>query len=148
MGNSNKRILDSVHGYIQVSDNLMKNVIDTVYFQRLRRIEQTSTRALFPSARHDCFIHSLGVYHLGHLIIEALKKTEKCESFPSNKEVVFNSYELACLLHDIGKLEIKLNDGLPLLTTHEDEVAQHTTIGYEIIKDKLNLDENWYLPVS
>ena len=102
MGNSNKRILDSVHGYIQVSDNLMKNVIDTVYFQRLRRIEQTSTRALFPSARHDCFIHSLGVYHLGHLIIEALKKTEECESFPSNKEVVFNSYELACLLHDIG----------------------------------------------
>lgn len=102
MGNSNKRILDSVHGYIQVSDNLMKNVIDTVYFQRLRRIEQTSTRALFPSARHDRFIHSLGVYHLGHLIIEALKKTEECESFPSNKEVVFNSYELACLLHDIG----------------------------------------------
>ena len=85
MGNSNKRILDSVHGYIQVSDNLMKNVIDTVYFQRLRRKEQTSTRALFPSARHDRFIHSLGVYHLGHLIIEALKKTEECESFPSNK---------------------------------------------------------------
>lgn len=60
-----KRILDSVHGYIDIDESYFSNIIDTDYFQRLRRIEQTSTRALFPSARHDRFIHSLGVFHIG-----------------------------------------------------------------------------------
>ena len=49
---------------------------------------------------------------------------------------------LAGLLHDIGKLEIKLNNGSALLSTHEDEIAEHTTLGYEIIKNKLGLPEN------
>lgn len=102
MGERYKRILDSVHGYIKIKEQLVDNFIDTVYFQRMRRIEQTSTRSLFPSARHDRFIHSLGVYHLGHMIIESLKNTDEFASFPINKGVVFRSYELACLLHDIG----------------------------------------------
>lgn len=49
---------------------------------------------------------------------------------------------LAGLLHDIGKLEIKLSGGSALLSTHEDEVAEHTRLGYEIIKNKLGLQEN------
>lgn len=49
---------------------------------------------------------------------------------------------LAGLLHDIGKLEIKLNGGSALLSTHEDEVAKHTKLGYEIIKNKLRLNED------
>lgn len=102
MANRSKRILDSVHGYIKIDSKLFDDFIDTVYFQRLRRIEQTSTRALFPSARHDRFIHSLGVYHLGNLISTTLKKSAESEAFPANKDIVFKSYELACLLHDVG----------------------------------------------
>ena len=49
---------------------------------------------------------------------------------------------LAGLLHDIGKLELKLTSGSALLSTHEDEVAGHTTLGYEIIKNRLHLEEN------
>ena len=49
---------------------------------------------------------------------------------------------LAGLLHDIGKLEIKLNGTSALLTNHEEEVAEHTKIGYEIIRNKLKLNEN------
>lgn len=60
-----KKILDSVHGYIDIDDEYIKNIVDTLHFQRLRRIEQTSTRAIFPSARHDRFIHSLGVFYIG-----------------------------------------------------------------------------------
>lgn len=97
-----KRILDSVHGYIKIDKVIFKDFIDTVYFQRLRRIEQTSTRALFPSARHDRFIHSLGVYHLGLLIIKTLRDGGDYDTYPANKEVVFSSYEIACLLHDVG----------------------------------------------
>lgn len=102
MASGYKRILDSVHGYIKIDENLFDDFIDTVYFQRLRRIEQTSTRSLFPTARHDRFVHSLGVYHLGHMIVEALKHTEEYDDFPADKERVFKSYELACLLHDVG----------------------------------------------
>ena len=49
---------------------------------------------------------------------------------------------LAGLLHDIGKLEIKLDGGSAMLSTHEEEVASHTVLGYEIIKNKLNLSED------
>ena len=48
---------------------------------------------------------------------------------------------LAGLLHDIGKLQIKLSDRSALLSTNEEEVSEHTTLGYEIIKNKLKLPE-------
>ena len=98
-----KHILDSVHGYISVPKDWCDKLIDTVYFQRLRRIEQTSGRSIFPSARHDRFIHSLGVYHLGTRIVNHLK--DDINGFYVSEEIdatVFNSYRLACLLHDVS----------------------------------------------
>ena len=97
-----KRILDSVHGYIFIGKDYCKEIIDTPYFQRLRRIEQTSGRALFPCARHDRFMHSLGVYHLGKQIVDSLKERKETDRFPNNYENVFESYLIACLLHDVG----------------------------------------------
>ena len=49
---------------------------------------------------------------------------------------------LAGLLHDIGKLEINLKDRSAMLSTQEDEVAIHTKLGYEIVKNKLRLDDS------
>lgn len=103
-----KRILDSVHGHISISNHYFKGIIDTPYFQRLRQIEQTSTRSIFPSARHDRFIHSLGVFHIGNMICCHIEK-----EFKSNKNSyegitnarfasITESYRLACLLHDIS----------------------------------------------
>lgn len=101
-----KRILDTVHGYIMVEDHFIKHIIDTRYFQRLRRIEQTSIRSVYPSARHDRFIHSLGVYHIGSLIVEHLKKEAKASKYWGTTEasmsIIYDSYLAACLLHDIG----------------------------------------------
>lgn len=100
-----KTLLDSVHGTIEIPKTLFKEIIDTVYFQRLRRIEQNSCRSVFPSARHDRFIHSIGVYHLGHLIVEHIKKTcgeQGKNILPANAKNVLETYELACLLHDVG----------------------------------------------
>mgnify|MGYP004455072215 CR=1 FL=1 len=101
-----KRILDTVHGYIMVSDELVKNIIDTPAFQRLRRVEQTSIRSVYPSARHDRFIHSLGVYHIGSLIVDHLRKEEEANDYwgetANNMSVIYNSYLVACLLHDVG----------------------------------------------
>lgn len=105
----NKRILDSVHGYIRVRDLLFKYIIDTPNFQRLRRIEQTSARALFPCAHHDRFVHSLGVFHLGQKILQALGySVEQLYSHIANSEEqtkkkrIALSYSVACLLHDVG----------------------------------------------
>lgn len=97
-----KRILDSVHGYINIPGEYIKNIIDTDYFQRLRRIEQTSGRSLFPSARHDRFIHSLGVFHIGTLIIKSLERRNQVDKNDPHYKSIAISYGLACLLHDIG----------------------------------------------
>lgn len=97
-----KRILDSVHGYITISADLCEHIIDTEYFQRLRRIEQTSTRSLFPSARHDRFIHSLGVFHLGTKIVEHLSSLYTTEKLGFDVDTIYASYKVSCLLHDVG----------------------------------------------
>ena len=101
MKKKTKRILDSVHGYIDIDDSYFSNIIDTDYFQRLRRIEQTSTRALFPSARHDRFIHSLGVFHIGCKIVERLSHCSNLENVSFDLSPIFESYKIACLLHDV-----------------------------------------------
>lgn len=62
-----KLIRDTIHGYIEIPEIIINELIDTPVFQRLRQIEQTSMRTLYPSAHHDRFVHSLGVYHLGKL---------------------------------------------------------------------------------
>lgn len=106
-----KRIMDSVHGYITIPEDYCDNILDTPYFQRLRRIEQTSVRTLFPSARHDRFIHSLGVFHLGNRLCQCLEEKNKEDEkngndnkygYPDDWGKVFESFRLACLLHDVG----------------------------------------------
>lgn len=95
-----KTFLDSVHGSIIIPKPICNAIVDTSYFQRLRRIEQNSCRAVFPSARHDRFIHSLGVYHLGRKISKHL--TETCNCLPDDWHAIKDTYEMACLLHDLG----------------------------------------------
>lgn len=102
----NKLIRDNVHGYLQIPAVVVKEIIDTPVFQRLRQIEQTSMRALYPSAHHDRFVHSLGVYHLGKMAYAGLihnVKSSKMEIYDSYKtfwESCGKCFELACLLHD------------------------------------------------
>ncbi len=94
---------DSVHGYINVPTWYVKYLIDNVYFQRLRNIEQTGMRVLYPAAKHDRFSHSLGVFHLGQKAVEALRKDVDDNIFTQEE---FDRYEIlfltACMLHDIG----------------------------------------------
>lgn len=99
---------DTVHGDIFVPSNYCSKIIDTLLFQRLRRIEQTSMRSLYPCARHDRFIHSIGVYHLGRKFIKNIEVNTENENPEFWKllnpfwQGVTESYKIACLLHDIG----------------------------------------------
>ena len=85
-------------------------------------------------------IRFLGEYEICHPLNVAIVAgliAKRLESTTIQLEDVI----LAALLHDIGKLKISLNDRSSLLTVNEDEVANHTILGYEIIRDVLNLPE-------
>lgn len=105
-----KLFRDSVQGYISIPANVCADFIDTRIFQRLRYIEQTSMRVLYPSAHHDRFIHSLGVYHLGKMAFMHLRTntqrrpdiSEKLNLSPEQWEGYERTFGLACLLHDCG----------------------------------------------
>lgn len=103
-----KIIKDSVHGYIEIEDAFIP-IIDSPEFQRLRFIEQDSFRVLYPGARHDRFIHSLGVYCLAKRFADYFVKNIKEDL--SNCDVCNNqslldkcriTFRYAALMHDIG----------------------------------------------
>ena len=62
-----KKFKDPIYGYISIPVEIIKNVVDTAVFQRLRRIVQTSYAPLYSSAVHNRFVHSIGVFHLGRI---------------------------------------------------------------------------------
>lgn len=116
-------IKDSVHGYINVPKPIAKEIIDTDIFQRLKNIEQTGMQVLYPSATHNRFMHSLGVYHLSEKAFQAfynnvradypdvfecvrIKHTDKKSDFQAAADQVWKRWEmlfrLASLLHDCG----------------------------------------------
>jgi hypothetical protein len=103
-----KSFKDPVYGYIGVPSDLVHSVVDTQAFQRLRHIIQTSYEPLYPSATHNRFVHSLGVYHLGDFVARIVETSSFAgleELFGGQREVYkryLEVYRLACLLHDVG----------------------------------------------
>lgn len=101
----NKIIKDSVHGYIEV-ERLFVNIIDSEEFQRLKWIEQGSFRVLYPSARHDRFVHSIGTFHIAKLMVnsffENLEEDVEIKIEQQQIERLKVSFLYASLLHDIG----------------------------------------------
>ena len=68
-----KVIRDPVHGYISIPKEFFPAIIDTWEFQRLRGIKQLGTAFLtYPGATHTRYEHSLGVFHLGSLVLRTL----------------------------------------------------------------------------
>ena len=98
-----KQIKDPLYGYIEVDASYIP-IIDSAEFQRLRNIRQTGYASLYPSALHNRFVHSLGVFHLGRKAINNFVENVK-DMFPklsSNWDIWKETFILACLLHDIG----------------------------------------------
>ena len=127
-----RRTLDLfLQGYYEeglLKCNSLANIIYMELFKTLQKSEKGS-RIRFMGEYELC--HPLNVAIVAGLIAQRVEYNDL------NIEQVI----LAGLLHDVGKLFITLNDTSPLLTLHEEDVVQHTTLGYEFIKDKLNLDE-------
>lgn len=90
-----KSFKDSVHGYIYVPEPYVRHLIDKVHFQRLRNIDQTDIRIVYPSAKHDRFSHSLGVFYLGQRAVEALRKNQAFgKAFEEDDEKRYKKIEI------------------------------------------------------
>ena len=62
-----KVFIYSFYFYIHVGYDIIKDLIDTPAFQRLRRIKQLSgVQMVFHGAEHSRFSHSLGVYEVAN----------------------------------------------------------------------------------
>lgn len=107
----NKKIYDSVHGFIPF-DELEKELIDSLPYQRLHYIHQLGIAYLvYPGATHTRFEHSLGVMHLATLIFEKVCKSVRPDVFhfvprKGSSEYLYwkRVLRMAALCHDLGHL--------------------------------------------
>ena len=89
---------DPVYGFISFPTELIYDLIDHKYIQRLRRISQLGlTQYVYPGAIHTRFHHALGALHLMTEAIQTLREKDV--------KITDEEYEAVCiaiLLHDIG----------------------------------------------
>ena len=96
--NKRKIINDPVYGFITLPYEIIYDLMEHPFFQRLRRIRQLGlTTMVYPGAYHTRFHHALGAMHL---VTEALAtlKTKGVEISDEEAQGV----TIAILLHDIG----------------------------------------------
>ena len=108
--------------------NSLVSIIISDIFKKLYRTQKGS-QIRFMGEYEIC--HPLNVAIVAGLIARKLEYTN----------IEIEHVLLAGLLHDIGKTKIDLGDTSALITVHEDEVMQHTILGYELIKNELHLGD-------
>lgn len=96
--NKRKIFNDPVYGFITIPDEMIFDIIEHPYFQRLRRIQQLGlTHYVYPGALHTRFHHALGAMHLMNNALEMIRS--KGTDVTDNE---FLNATIAILLHDIG----------------------------------------------
>ena len=96
--NKNKIINDPVYGFIPVKSDLLFDLIEHPFLQRMRHIRQLGLAELvYPGAIHTRFHHALGAMHLMQQALEILV-SKGIEVTADEKEAA----QIAILLHDIG----------------------------------------------
>ena len=127
-----KKILDLlIQGYYE--EGLLK-------LNSLIGILKTEVYKLVQKSSKGSCIRFLGEYELCHPLNVAIISGLIAQKLEFSTMAI-DQVILAGLLHDIGKLKIDLADSQALLTMNEDEVKQHTIIGYKMIKEEFELPE-------
>jgi hypothetical protein len=116
--NKRKIINDPVYGFISLPGDLIYDIIEHPWFQRLRKIKQLGlTSYVYPGANHSRFQHCLGALYLMDTALKTLR-SKNADISQSEEEAAL----IAILLHDIGHgpfshaLEASLINGI----RHED----------------------------
>lgn len=98
MTNKLKILNDPIYGFITIPSELIFDLIEHPYFQRLRRISQLGlTYLVYPGAYHTRFHHALGAMHLMTKAVRILR-SKGIDISQEEEEAVY----IAILLHDIG----------------------------------------------
>ena len=96
--NKRKIFNDPVYGFISVPTDLIFDLIEHPYFQRLRRIKQLGmAEYVYPGALHTRFHHALGAMHLMGQALATLR--EKGQHIGQAEG---EAAQIAILLHDVG----------------------------------------------
>lgn len=116
---------DPVHGIMELDNaayNVLKSIIDSALFQRLRHIKQLSfAEYVYPGAVHTRFNHCIGAAYLANLLFLSLEKSDA-----DNNKIKPNDripLLVASLLHDIGHG--------PLSHAFENAFSSERTISHE-----------------
>lgn len=119
--NKNKIINDPVYGFITIPSELIFDIIEHRYFQRLRRIKQLGiSDFVYPGAIHTRFHHAIGAMHLMNSTLENLKS----KGVVISKEE-FEATLVAILLHDVGHGPLSHSLEFNLIpNVHHEEISE------------------------
>lgn len=96
--NKRKIINDPVYGFIKVPYDIIYDLLEHSFIQRMRRIKQLGlTHIVYPGAMHTRFQHALGAMHLMSSAVAVLR-SKGHEITEEESQAV----HAAILLHDIG----------------------------------------------
>lgn len=96
--NKRKIINDPIYGFVTLPDELVYDLIEHPFFQRLRRIKQLGlTNLVYPGALHTRFHHAIGAMYLMTEALQVLKSKGIQISEEESRAAI-----IAILLHDIG----------------------------------------------
>ena len=96
--NKRKVVNDPVYGFISINHELIFDLINHPWFQRLRRIKQLGlTHMVYPGAVHTRFSHALGAMHL---MQQAVLSLQSKGNYLNEEEVL--GLQCAILMHDLG----------------------------------------------
>ncbi|MGR3809455.1 HD domain-containing protein [Jiulongibacter sp. NS-SX5] len=138
MKNKRKIFNDPVYGFVKIPNDLIFDLVEHKYFQRLRRIKQLGLADfVYPGALHSRFQHAVGAMHLMSQTLNALE-SKGIMIMDIEREAA----QIAILLHDIGHgpfshvLEYSILDGVA-----------HESIT-EMIMERLNKEHNGSLQMA
>ncbi len=109
---------DPIYGFVSLQYEIIYDLIDHPYFQRLRRIKQLGlTNLVYPGALHTRFHHAMGAMHLMGQAIDVIRSKGHEITEEEAKGVT-----IAILLHDIGHgpFSHALEHSIVNNVTHED----------------------------
>ena len=98
MRRKNTLFNDPIYGFIAIETDLILQLINHHFFQRLRRISQMGLSSLvYPGSHHTRFEHALGAMHVMQKAIQVLIGKGVSITTEENEAM-----QIAILLHDIG----------------------------------------------
>ncbi len=128
---------DPIYGFVSLPYEIIYDLIDHPYFQRLRRIKQLGlTNLVYPGALHTRFHHAMGAMHLMGQAIDVIRSKGHEITEEEAKGVT-----IAILLHDIGHgpFSHALEHSIVNNVTHEDISELFMSRLNEEFKGKLTL---------